>query len=132
MFDTYDIHGDSESPFVNYIYTDNANLSIITNIENTINSPIKFIIRDTVKWDVRYITNVIVDPNVKIIVINNIDEMSIAEITLASFMCKTILCTTNTIKEYNKIYNMITDLQTGCNLTINNNSFSNWYKSKRF
>jgi len=45
-------------------------------------------------------------------------------------MCKQILCITDTIKEYTKIYDMINDIQSGCNLTINNNSFSHWYKSR--
>jgi len=46
-------------------------------------------------------------------------------------MCKTILCVTNSIIEYEKIKEMVTDIQTGCNLTINNNSFIHWYNLRR-
>jgi len=113
-----------------YIYTDIADKDILKNIKIELPS-IDFIIRNESEWNIRYITGIIMDPNVKVIVIHNINEISIAEITLASFMCKTILCVTNSIKEYSIIQNLVTDIQTGCNLTINNNSFIRWYNSKR-
>ena len=43
----------------------------------------------------------------------------------------TILCVSNSIKEYSKIKDLVTDIQPGCNLKINNNSFIQWYNSKR-
>ena len=120
---------DDTEEYIQYIYTDIVDKTIITNLEKELYN-VKFIVRDLENWDIRYITNILTDPNLKVLVINQISEMSIAEITLASFMCKTILCTTKTILEYDYIYDMITDLQEGCNLTINNNSFKHWYESR--
>ena len=127
---TIDFDKLEQQVYTTYIYTDIINHKVMKNICDKL-GPVEFIIRDEEKWNIRYITGIIMDPNVKIIVVHNINEMSIAEITLASFMCKTILCVTDTIKEYEKSYDMVTDFQTGCNLTINNNSFTNWYKTKR-
>jgi len=112
--------------FFSYVYTDKANQEIIDQIKEELVS-VDFIVRDETEWDIRYITGIIMNPNVKVLVIHSINDMSIAEIALASFMCKTILCVTNSIKEYEKILEMVTDIQTGCNLTINNNSFIHWY-----
>lgn len=134
MFDTPE-HSDltmlEDQAYKDYIYTDKADPERLKEIKEKYPN-LDFIVRDKNKWNIRYITGVIMDPNVKVIVIHDIDELSIAEISLASFMCKIILCVTDTVKEYDKIYEMVSDLQTGCNLTINNNSFSHWYKSKRF
>lgn len=116
--------------YTTYIYTDTADRSIISAIKDCIPS-IDFIIRNDEDWNIRYITGIIMDPNVKVLVIHNINEISVAEIALASFMCKTILCTTENIREYPKICNLVTEIQTGCNLNINNNSFIHWYNSKR-
>jgi len=116
--------------FFSYIYTDKANQEIINQIKEELVS-VDFIIRNETEWNIRYITNIIMNPNVKILVIHSINDMSIAEIALASFMCKTILCATNSIKEYEKILEMVTDIQTGCNLNINNNSFIHWYNLRR-
>jgi len=111
-----------------YIYTDKADDYIIQDITKELGN-VSFIIRDKDKWNIRYITGLIMDPNVEILVIHEINELSIAEIALASFMCKRILCISNTIKEYPKIYDMVTDLQPGCNLNVNNTSFIHWYNS---
>jgi hypothetical protein len=116
--------------FFSYVYTDKANQEIIDQIKEELVS-VDFIVRDETEWDIRYITGIIMNPNVKVLVIHSINDMSIAEIALASFMCKTILCVTNSIKEYEKILEMVTDIQTGCNLTINNNSFIHWYNLRR-
>jgi len=116
--------------FFSYVYTDKANKEIIDQIKEELVS-VDFIVRDETEWDIRYITGIIMNPNVKVLVIHSINDMSIAEIALASFMCKTILCVTNSIKEYEKILEMVTDIQTGCNLTINNNSFIHWYNLRR-
>jgi len=114
--------------FKNIVYVDSANDSIIEKLEKE-NPDIQFIIRDKDNWNIKYIVNLIMDPNLVAIVIHDINELSIAEITLASFMCKKILCITQTIKEYDKIIDMVTDIQPGCNLNINNNSFIHWYNT---
>lgn len=119
-----------ENGFTSYIYTDRADAEIIKKIKEELKS-VDFIIRKEDDWNIRYITGVIMDPNVKVLVIHSINDMSIAEIALASFMCKTILCVTNSIREYEKLAEMVTDIQTGCNLTINNNSFIHWYNLRR-
>jgi len=121
-------HNLDDIQYTSYIYTDKANSDIVEGICEEL-SAVEIIVRDDKNWNIRYITGLIMDPNIKVIVIHDINDLSIAEITLASFMCKKILCITNTIKEYPKLLEMITDLQPGCNLTINNNSFTHWYES---
>ena len=126
-----DISALEDTTYTSYIYTDKADPDVLNSIRKELGH-VDYIVRDKEDWGIRYVTSIIMDSQVNGIVIHDIDEMSIAEITLASFMCKTILCVTDTVTEYEKIYDMVTDLQTGCNLTINNNSFTNWYNTKRF
>ena len=117
-----------DKQYKSYIYTDKADSDIMKHITDELNE-VEFVVRDTENWTIRYITGIIMDPNIKVIVIHDINELSIAEIALASFMCKHILCITDTIKDYPKLFEMVTDLQLGCNLTIKNSSFIHWYKS---
>jgi len=117
-----------DKQFTSYVYTDKADSELIKQLTNELPA-VEFIVRDEKQWNIRYVTGLIMDPNVKVIVIHDMNELSISEITLASFMCKQILCITNTIKDYPKLQEMISDLQPGCNLTINNNSFAHWYES---
>ncbi len=118
----------SDPQFTSYIYTDKGDREILDQLSQDLGS-VNFIVRNEEQWSIRYITGLIMDPNVSTIVIHEINALSIAEITLATFMCKTILCTNNSIKEYPKLHDMITDIQPGCNLNINNNSFKHWYES---
>ena len=110
------------------IYTDISDITIIQQIQK-VYPHLNFITRNEKEWDIRYITSIIMDPNLKLIIIHDINDMSIAEITLGSFMCKHILCVTSAIKEYNKIFDMVNDLQLGCKLTEANTTFINWFKS---
>lgn len=88
---------------------------------------LKVIVRDDSLWDLGYIAGILTNPSVSIISLNTIDERSMAEITMAAFMCKTILVTTEAIKEYKHIYPFVTDVEVGCDLGKDNNTFVDWY-----
>jgi len=118
-----------DQQFINYIYTDSINEDVLRIIKSQITN-IDFIIRDESKWNSRYISNIITDPVLSCIVINNFNDLSISEITLASFMCKKILVTDPKIKNTPLILDLISDLQPSCNLNIVNNSFITWIKGK--
>lgn len=110
---------------VNFIYTDKC--STLSKKRIMARLGLTVIIRDELLWDLRYIVKFLTDPALVLISLNNVDEKSIAEITMAAFMCKQILITTNVIKEYTNIYQFITDLEPGCNLELDNNTFIHWY-----
>jgi hypothetical protein len=79
-------------------------------------------------WDIEYITKTITSPSLELIVINTINERSIAEITIAAFMCKKILITSKVIDQYPSISSFITDCEVGAKLDNNNNTFIHWYE----
>jgi len=108
-----------------FIFCDKCLPSVKQEIENKLYLDV--ITRNIDDWSIEYISSVITSPLLKVIVINNIDEVSISEIALASFMCKKILVTTKAINEYPLIYNMVSDTEPGCNFMLNNCSFVNWY-----
>lgn len=107
------------------IYVDNISDNMIHEIKIGLGLDI---IKRPNKWNVNELLQYITDPNLKLIVISKIDSQAIAEITLAHLFCKKILVTCNNIKEYPYIYDMISEVQPSCNLTIENSSFINWYK----
>ena len=107
------------------IYVTSINDEVKEKIEEDLN--IKVIVRSE-KWSINELLTHITDPNLKVIVVNEVDSQAIAEITLACLFCKDVLVTDKSIKEYPHIYDMIKECQPACNLNINNNSFISWYK----
>lgn len=116
----------SEVATNSYIYTDKCIDSVRDNIAETLMMGV--IVRDEKAWDIGYITSMLTNPSLEVVVINTIDERSIAEITIAAFMCKKILVTSKVIDEYPSISSFITDKEIGCRLDIDNNSFIHWYE----
>jgi len=110
---------------MNSIYTDYCNKTELKKIKDNLN--INVIIRDEDKWDINYVISHIMDTHMDVIIIHDINEMSIVEIGLAAFMNKHILVTCKSVKEYRKLPNLINDIQPGCDLRKENNSFINWY-----
>lgn len=109
-----------------FIYTDKC----INEVKDDIRSKlgVNVVVRDDDIWDIGYITSLMTNPSLDVVVINHINERSIAEITIAAFMCKTILVTTDAISQYPSIQSFTTDCEIGSRLSTKNNSFIHWYK----
>ena len=110
-----------------YLYTDKCSDSNKIKIEELLG--FKVIVRNIEHWNIDTISNVITNPQLKLIVIHDINEMSVSEMTLGSFMCKKVLITTKSINYYKTHMSMIDDIELSCDLTAENTSFFNWFKS---
>ena len=109
------------------IYTDSCYKDSLVRIEETLNATV--IVRDESKSDiVGYLAGIIANPQLKLIVLNTINERSIIEIGIASFLCKDILVTHKAIDEYEVIKELVTHIDFSCNLSKENNSFLNLIK----
>ena len=108
-----------------FIYTDYCNDKLRTKIFDELQLSVIVRAKDT--WDISYITKMLTDPSLSIVIINQIDEQSIAEISIAAFMCKQILVTSKALDEYPNIKILITDEEIGCNLNSKNSTFISWY-----
>jgi len=111
------------------LYTDGCLDELKTKLIEQYN--INVIVRDTDNWNISYATKHIMTPEVQILVFNFMNEIAIAEIALASFMCKTILVTNRSIEEYPTIKDLATDIDYGCTLLSNKTSFFTWLDYKR-
>lgn len=79
-------------------------------------------------WSVNDTMSVITIPQVELAVINRLDSVSLMEISLLNFMCKPILVTTETVKQYPLVYNSVDHVDGQCSLVREPNSFLSWYK----
>jgi hypothetical protein len=109
----------------NFVYTDGCSEASKKVILNSLG--LRVIVREDTLWDLGYISSLITNPSLSIVVLRAIDERSIAEITMAAFMCKPILITTDSIKEYTHIYPFVSDVEAGADLDTDNNTFIHWY-----
>lgn len=82
-------------------------------------------------WTISDACSILMLPNLKLAVINVIDEMSVMEMALLHFMCKPILVTSNTINNYPIIKDKIIDyIDFDSDLRNPDNNFINWFKMK--
>ena len=81
-------------------------------------------------WNLNDALSVIMIPNIKLAVINIINEISVIEMGLLYFMCKPILVTAATIKDYPVLSTkIISYTNITCDLRTEQTSFIDWYKS---
>ena len=84
---------------------------------------------DIKDWSISDALSIITLPNLKLAVINIIDEVSVMEISLLHFMCKPILITSQTIKNYPIIKDKVIDyIDYDCDLRNPFNNFINWFQ----
>lgn len=82
------------------------------------------------KWNVNDAMGIITIPNIKLAIINTIDEIAVMEMTLLHFMCKPILITTKSIKNYKVLEKSVVDyIEPNCNLSDVHNNFFSWYRT---
>lgn len=115
---------------MNLIYTDCCCDDNIAKCKEKLD--IDLIMRIDIKlWSISDALGIITLPNLKLAVINVIDETSVMEMALLHFMCKPILITSSTIKNYPILKEKIIDYTAfDCDLRQPNNNFINWYKMK--
>jgi len=107
------------------LYTDFCHDNIRRDIEEDLN--LEVIVRNKEKWNLQYIISILTNPMTTLVVINDITEMSIAEMTLGIFMCKKVLVTNPCIKEYNGLLDFYSDLEPSCSLKEIKSSFKTWF-----
>jgi len=106
----------------NVVYTDACSTDNITAI---VNAGINLLQRPD-KWSISEIAYIFTNPALRLVIINSLNELSIMEIGLAAFLCKDILITSEAYIEFNGILNIVTHIDTTCNLTKPCN-FISWY-----
>lgn len=112
------------------LYTDSCLDEVAKQIKNDFHLDV---IKRIDNWNITNAMQHIMSPQTKVIVFNFMNEIAIAEMALAAFMCKTILVTTRSIEEYPAIKDLATDIDYGCTLLSNKTSFFTWleYNSGR-
>jgi hypothetical protein len=109
------------------IYTDNCDKELEERIYSELNLKVlKRIEEDT--WNINDALLIVTEPHIKLAVINNIDEVSIMEISLLSFLCRPILVTAKAIKEYPVLSRTVNHIDENCNLKDSKSNFITWYK----
>jgi len=108
-----------------FIYTDSCNEELRSKISETLQLGV--VVRNEVEWDLSYMVHMLTNPLLNVVVINQINERSIAEIGIAAFMCKQVLVTSRAIEEYPSVKLLANDCEIGCNLDSKNSTFINWY-----
>lgn len=113
----------------NIIYTDNCIESLKSKIKSELGLNVIQGI-DPKIWTLNDSLSVIMHPSIKLAVINIINEISVLEMGLLHFMCKPILVTSPTIKDYPVLKDkIISFINLDCDLRSENSSFIDWYKS---
>jgi len=108
------------------IYTDSCCITMMTEIKEKLN--LEVLLRmNTDEWTLYDSMRIITDPELKLAVINTIDDISIMEIAMLNFLCKPIIVTTNAINEYNALIKTVTFIDINCNITNSKNNFISWY-----
>jgi hypothetical protein len=111
----------------NLIYTDSCCNEIRTKIKQQLNFDIVLGF-DINTWTLNDSLNIIMNPNIKLAVINCINEITVIEMSLLTFMCKPILITSNKISDYPIIKTKIASyINTSCDLRKDNSQFIEWY-----
>lgn len=108
------------------IYTDCCSQKI----EDQINQMLGLEVVKTIpadKWNINDALSMATIPTIKLVVFNVIDEITIIESGLLSFLCKPILITDKDINDYPVLKSMIYHTNTKSNLTIDDSEFIEWY-----
>lgn len=109
------------------IYTDLCSPSMETQIFNELNLKVLLRLKEE-DWNINDAMLLLTHPGMVLAVINIIDEISIMELSLLSFLCKPTLVTATAINEYPIISRTVDNVDTNCNLADPCCSFISWYK----
>lgn len=109
------------------IYTDLCNDLLEDNIQKELGLKILLRLKEE-DWNINDAMLLLTHPSMELAVINIIDEVSIMELSLLTFLCKPILVTASAIDEYPIISRTADHIDTNCNLADPACSFISWYK----
>ena len=108
------------------IYTDHCNKDSEDKIKKELGMLVlKQMPKET--WNINDALTVLTTPKIKLAVFNVIDDVTIMEIGLLSFLAKPILVTHNSIKEYPVLERTVTHIDVESNLRFDRNNFIKWY-----
>lgn len=110
-----------------FIYTDFCCDSVEKRIKEELGLDLVKRFPDT-SWSINEAMKIICLPLLEIAVINVLDEKSIMEIALLSFMCKKILVTANSINQFEDVTNTIDHIDFSCDLRKHDSKIIEWYK----
>ena len=113
----------------NIIYTDACCESVKSKIKSQLGLEVTLGI-DPKNWTLSDALSVIMLPSIRMAVINSINEITVIEMGLLHFMCKPILVTAPTIKDYPVLEKKIIDyVSLTSDLRCESSTFIDWYKS---
>lgn len=110
------------------IYTDVCCPEMITAVKDELSLDIVQRFR-TDEWDVNQAMSLITAPNLVLAVFNMIDEITVMEISLLSFMCKPILVTAGSIGSYPVVEKTVDYVDKNANLKDPDCNFVSWYRT---
>ena len=112
----------------NLIYSDSCNSLLQEQIKKELGYDI-LLMYSNENWNINDSMTLITCPDIKLAVINVINEITIMEIALLHFLCKPILVTHNAIKEYPVLGRTVNYIDTMCNLRSKDSVFIQWFRS---
>lgn len=116
----------------NLIYTDSCSESNKVQISKELGLEVITGI-DPKNWELSAAAGVVMMPNIRLAVINVINEITVLEMALLHFMCKPILITAKTILNYPILNEKIVDeIEYNCDLRLENSNFIKWYKESDY
>lgn len=112
----------------NIIYTDSCPNEECEKIKEALGIEVIRMASDE-DWDINMAMNLITIPNIELAVINIINEKTIIEMGLLSFMCKKLLVTTREITKYHILFKKVVDYyNTSSDIRNNSDKFIDWYR----
>ena len=109
------------------IYTDDCSNIVQKKIKSELNLDVLKRL-DSDQWNINDAIRIITEPSISLVVINNLDEISLMEISLLAFLCKPILISSKSITEYPAVIKTVNWIDNSCDITKEYNNFISWYK----
>lgn len=108
------------------VYTDYCNPIVEDRIQSELGLQVVRRLPDD-QWNIPDTSRIITDPRIHLVVINQIDEISLMEIGLLLFLCKPILVATRSIEEYKILAREVNFIEPSCSLREPHTSFLSWF-----
>lgn len=112
----------------NIVYTDSCSKELVELIKTKLNLDVVLRLEKNA-WSVNDTMRIVTLPSLKLAVINTIDEISVMEVGLLTFMCKPILITASSIGAYPVLEQSVDYIDKSANLISKNSNFISWYRT---
>jgi hypothetical protein len=112
------------------IYTDICNSKIEEKVKKELGIDIllMYSIKD---WGINEAIRLLTIPEIDLVVINTINEMTLMEIAISALLCKPILVTAKDAKEYDLIEKTVDYIDYQCDMRTIDSTIVQWYKIYR-